>query len=746
MYKIKYYLKKKCSGINIKTIILLISIVLMQSCFCQNTKQFTVINDVRIFDGENVFPKISVLILNGKIYDVGKNISVPDSSELIDGKGKTLLPGLIDAHTHVSSEQDLSQYLVFGVTSVVDMGMDYEIMGQIKKLQFESQCNNMASMISAGTIATALGGHGTQYFRYLPTISKPEEAPGFIDDRIAEGSDFIKIIYDDYSVYSSEIPTLKKETITALIEAAHKNEKMVFVHIAREGDAKWVIEAGADGLAHMFSDDVYDPEFGDILAVNKAIVIPTLSILESLTGKQGGLLLLNDSVLKPYLTKLDYDHLNQTFPLMTTKAGYAAAEKAIMQLKEAHVPILAGTDAPNPGTARGVSLHRELELLVEAGLTPIEALKAATSAPATVFGLNEQGWIKPGYNADLLLVEGNPVENIIATRQIVTIWKNGVKVDRNSYREKIVLENKINEKKPIISGTGNMDSYLDSITITDDSLTTAIKLFQEQKYYKSKYLLETYTRNNSNNHKAFYYLGEIYAKQNNLDRAIFYYKKAILIDETNSSYHYTLGMAYKKQMDNSGIVNKMEPMKNMKATFEKVIEYQPDHIDARFTLTTLYMALPEFLGGSQEIAKYHATELKKYDIYLGSIILGEIYRRNKELDLAEKEFMAALQENKNNDKERKEVWRLEIALKDMGNDYLNEENIIKAIDIFQILTKEFPMSFFAFYKLGNAYMQNNDTQKALIAFKKSLELNPQKEKWEQKLYNDTMKKMENIDN
>ncbi|MEW6737805.1 MAG: amidohydrolase family protein [Acidobacteriota bacterium] len=99
---------------------------------------------------------------------------------------------------------------------------------------------------------------------------------------------------------------------------------------------------------------------------------------------------------------------------------------ASYQLRDAHVLILAGTDAPNPGTAHGLSLHRELELLVQSGLTPLEALASATSAPAQAFCFHDRGHIAEGVRADLVLVNGDPSVNINATRDIVGVWKLGV--------------------------------------------------------------------------------------------------------------------------------------------------------------------------------------------------------------------------------------------------------------------------------------------------------------------------------
>jgi len=377
-----------------------------------------------------------VLIQDDKIVDIGESIIIPDEAEVINGEGKTLLPGLIDAHVHVPSQQHLRQYLVFGVTTVVDMSMSIDLMKEIKELQASGNANDMAG-ISAGTLVTAPGGHGTEYGLDIPTITKPEEAQAFVDARIAEESDFIKIIYDDGSQYSINWPTLDKETISAVINASHKRNKLAVVHIAKLQEAKMVIEVGADGLAHLFSNDDFDPEFGKFVAKHKAFVIPTFSVLESLSGTSGAPSLIEDRHLSPYLKQMDVKSLQQSFPVKLGRTGYAAAEKALQQVKAEGVPILAGTDTPNPGTTPGASLHRELKLLVEAGLTPIEALKAATSTPSKIFNIENRGRIQSGFAADLLLVNGNPIEDIKATRDIVAIWKNGVKVDRKTYREAV---------------------------------------------------------------------------------------------------------------------------------------------------------------------------------------------------------------------------------------------------------------------------------------------------------------------
>ena len=164
---------------------------------------------------------------------------------------------------------------------------------------------------------------------------------------------------------------------------------MTVVHIATLAGARDAIDAGADGLAHIFNDVAPDPEFGRFVAAHHAFVVPTLSVNESAAGVPSGASLTTDARLQPYLSASEMENLKGSFPARPgAPHNIDNASAAVRQLKAAGVPILAGTDAPNPGTAHGASIHRELELLVKAGLTPVEALTAATSTPARMFHLD----------------------------------------------------------------------------------------------------------------------------------------------------------------------------------------------------------------------------------------------------------------------------------------------------------------------------------------------------------------------
>ncbi len=392
-----------------------------------------VIRNARVFDGRKTLGQSDVWVENGKIKAFGHNLKTPAGVKVVDGSGDTILPGLIDAHTHVWADA-LKEAEIFGVTTELDMFTDARYMQQIKKEQAEGKGLDLADLRSAGTLATAPGGHGTEYGIKIPTLSSPAEAQKWVDDRVAESSDYIKIIVDDGSAYGGHRSTLNQETVQALIDAAHKRGKLAVVHIGTQKEARMVIEAGADGLAHLFADSAPQADFASLVAAHHAFVIPTLTVLESASGISTGESLSTDHQLNPYLTPDDIANLKKSFPKFSTGLSEKYAEETVAQLKAAHVPILAGTDAPNPGTSHGASIHRELELLVRSGLTPQEALASATSVPASAFRLDDRGVIAPGKRADLLLVKGDPTQEITATRDIVSVWKLGVEDDRSSYR------------------------------------------------------------------------------------------------------------------------------------------------------------------------------------------------------------------------------------------------------------------------------------------------------------------------
>ena len=394
---------------------------------------FAVVN-VRVFDGGRVIPAATVVVRDGRIEAVDPGAKTPAGVQVIDGAGKTLLPGLIDAHVHTfgMARRDAIR---FGVTTELDMFTDWHSLAELKRDRESMNNTALSDVFSAGTLVTVRGGHGTEYGLAIPTLDRTSNAAAFIDARIAEGSDFIKLVMEDNSQFGpgrALIPTLSDGSVRAAIAAAHARGKLAVVHVATQRDATTALEAGADGLAHVFEDVPASDEFVRLAKRRGAFVIATLSIVEMNEITGSAIALAEDARIGPALSAAQRATLMR--PVERGGAGRfsANARESLRRLHSAGVPVLAGTDAGNPRTVHGASMHAELALLVDTGLTPIEALNAATGLPAERFGLRDRGRIAPGMRADLVLVEGDPTTAIAASRAIVAIWKNGSKVDRST--------------------------------------------------------------------------------------------------------------------------------------------------------------------------------------------------------------------------------------------------------------------------------------------------------------------------
>ncbi len=223
---------------------------------------------------------------------------------------------------------------------------------------------------------------------------------------------------------------LDNATLRSLVKAAHKRGKLAVVHVLSEQQARDAIAAGADGLAHIFVGDTVAADFGQFAASHHVFVIPTLSVVYLDCGKSEGRAILADSNLGPYVNPIWRQNMEKANQDASKNHFCNGTDQAIHQLVQARARILTGTDSPAPGATYGASVHSEMALLVHDGLTPLQALAAATSVPARAFRLADRGRIRPGLRADMLLVQGDPTVDILATRNIVAVWKKGVRVIR----------------------------------------------------------------------------------------------------------------------------------------------------------------------------------------------------------------------------------------------------------------------------------------------------------------------------
>ncbi|KAI0161401.1 hypothetical protein GGR57DRAFT_356251 [Xylariaceae sp. FL1272] len=365
----------------------------------------TVITNVRVFDGKALMPGLKAVVLqDSTIGSITDNVNDESANaDIVDGTGCTLLPGFIDTHVHIETPDDLKACAAYGVTTVCDMAC----------MPF-SKYNELRAISRAGTAPTAWLGtnlpaysassrHG-KLFRFNGvgdenSLSTPDQVPAFIEARKKDEVDYVKIIGDQ--------PGLPQDVLDTIQIEASKHGLRTVVHAAHYEAFERGLRAEFDVLTHVPMDRAVDSAMADKMTLNDIVAIPTLAMMEGFKKSW---------ILWPLYYKRDF----------------SVALRSVTAMKEAGVMILAGTDA-NPfwvvDVRAGVAMHRELELLVDSGLTPSEALRAATALPAAYFKLPDRGRVETGLKADLVLVEGDPTVNISATRMIRQVWSAGVKVE-----------------------------------------------------------------------------------------------------------------------------------------------------------------------------------------------------------------------------------------------------------------------------------------------------------------------------
>ncbi|WIX93225.1 amidohydrolase family protein [Amycolatopsis sp. DG1A-15b] len=402
----------------------------------------TAVTGARVFDGEKTLGVQTVVLDGRKISQVGGD--VPDGAEVVDGRGATLLPGLIDAHVH-SAPGSLALALQFGVTTELEM----QGMNTRENRAHITEDDTVADVRSAGFGITPPGGHPSELmpegFRpagnlppvmpLMPFSTTPEEAAAYVPQLLARGSDYIKFMVDDGSVEGHPgLPMLDQATLNAGVAEAKKYGALTVAHTLTLDATRMAVEAGIDGVVHVFMDRPHTKEIVDLIAGSGMFVVPCVCLDASMMGITGSALADDPRVAR----RLD-DKWEKTLRSSYNRYPQGRLEdvlETVQALAAAGVDLLAGTDASMAetffgGLAHGASLHHELQYLVTAGLTPAQALRAATATTARRFGLGDRGRIAEGLRADLLLVDGDPTENIGDTLNTRAIWRRGRRLENS---------------------------------------------------------------------------------------------------------------------------------------------------------------------------------------------------------------------------------------------------------------------------------------------------------------------------
>lgn len=380
-----------------------------------------VITNVRVFTGERSIERATITVADGKILRIAAD-SPANTGVVIDGAGKTALPGLIDAHLHILAgtagatedevlafikdklQDRMRSFLQNGVTTVKSTGDPTDLILKIRRDLREGRLDGPRLLV-VGPVFTAPGGHpfqfcqGNAWCRSQLTIEVDSEQDARRQvRRLAEaGVDAIKIVYQGTIEWRGAVlPKLRPDVMKAIVAEGRALRLPVTVHVGDESSALEVLAAGASGLEHvpvpLGSDAV-----AQALKTTERSLVPTLAILAA-----------------------------------NNPANLEVRSQTVAALYKAGVRIVVGTDT-NRAMPPGQSTVREVELLVKAGLSPEAALKAATSVAARHLGLEKEiGTLGVGMAADILLVRGNPLENIADLREVDAVVQGGKVVFRPS--------------------------------------------------------------------------------------------------------------------------------------------------------------------------------------------------------------------------------------------------------------------------------------------------------------------------
>jgi imidazolonepropionase-like amidohydrolase len=378
----------------------------------------TALDGVRVIVGDGTPPieNATIVMSGGRIAQLGPSASVrvPDGAVRVNLAGKTVMPAIVDTHVHLSTTRealltDLRRRAQFGIGAAMSLGLDPP--GDVFKVRAEAPAG-VARYFTAGRGLT-LPEPGRSEVPYWVTTEA--EARKAVQDQAALKVDFIKIWVDDRDGKFKKMPA---PIYTAVIDEAHKAKLRVAAHIFNLSDAKGLLNAGIDAFAHGIRDVDVDDELVALIRARKQVVlIPNMPD----RGVAADYSWLKGSVPEGELSKIQAASTDRP----QAQATWGIQARNLKRLSDAGVTIAVGTDG-NTAWAP----HVEMADMVTAGMTPMQVIVAATRNGAEFLRMSDSGTIATGRSADLLVLDGNPVEDIANTRKINAVYLKGVKIER----------------------------------------------------------------------------------------------------------------------------------------------------------------------------------------------------------------------------------------------------------------------------------------------------------------------------
>ena len=403
--------------------LLLVGGASIASAQSSSTKAFV---GLRLIDGTGRTPPMTsavIVVRDGRIIAAGPSgsTSIPEGAERVSLQGKFVVPGFINSHGHVNTPDDLRTYAAYGVTTVVSLGGENEQVFGARGSQDVPTLDRARVFVSGPVLVP----------------NTPDEARTLVAGVADQRVDWVKIRVDDNLGTTAKMAPL---VYRAVIDEAHKRGLRVAAHLYYLADAKGLLDAGADFIAHSVRDQDVDDAFVSALKASGRCYTPTLMREVSTFVYESTPEFFSDPLFmkhaNPAWVASGRDPARQEATRTNAaaqryKAQLPVAVRNLKKIADAEVPIAMGTDTGPTGRFQGYFELIELEMMVKAGMTPTAVLTSATYAAARCMGLDRDlGTIEPGKWADFVVLDANPLADIANVRRINSVWIAGNRVAR----------------------------------------------------------------------------------------------------------------------------------------------------------------------------------------------------------------------------------------------------------------------------------------------------------------------------
>ncbi len=425
-----------------------------------------IITDVTLIDGTGSDPHagVDIRIADGRIIEIGPDLSAASAAETIDGSGKYVIPGLIDAHVHMDApivfqltpeekvrvvENNPRAFLYNGVTTVLNVSSEVDWIFEQRQAEREGRLLSPRLYVM-GRSFTPVDGWGS---RHGGALGDADDAVARAQDYISRGTDGFKVIIEDGLGASGTYNRMSEEMMMAISKVARENDVPIYTHAINLDEFHSAVAMSSTAIVHGLEDPI--PPGDTILqdmVENNVMFVPTHSLWEAFLRHDEAAADLNDPILRGSVPHFLLDYMQDPdYRAEETRRFLAVADMPVYQWAEEKIPVFsenilkahqagvivaAGTDAGGPVgyNFQGYNLPWEVKLFVQAGLTPMEALVAATRNGAMVIGVEDQlGTVATGKLADLLILSANPLEDIENIRKIETVIYKGAAYPRDAF-------------------------------------------------------------------------------------------------------------------------------------------------------------------------------------------------------------------------------------------------------------------------------------------------------------------------